>query len=401
MSDSDTPKLRLIDAQPIEYEGATYLYLRDPLELTEKNLLVPQPMVPLLALCDGTRNRAALRGALALRYGVFLSPDRIDEMIEALDDALLLDNERTAQARLDAQKQFRAAPFRTPASAGHAYPKEREELRAYLQGYYDSLNGGVQPVGSVRGIISPHIDYDRGGPVYAQVWGASAEAVREADLAIIFGTDHFSEGYPISLTRQNYATPFGVLPTDVEIVDKLAEAVGPIAYAGELHHRREHSIELAAVWLHHLRDEAPIALVPVLTGSLGSNGSGLETSVDWDRVLNVLREATAGRNVIVIAAGDLAHVGPAFGGEPVDPGKLMLLKGADDELIRAMCAGDAEGFYRAIERVQDANNVCGVSPIYLTLRMLAPLAGQSHGYAVCPADQQNTSVVTICGVTLQ
>ncbi len=401
MSETDTPKLRLIDAQAIEYEGATYLYLRDPLELTEKNLLVPQPMVPLLALCDGTRNRASLRGAMALRYGVFLSPERIDELVDALDDALLLENERSAQARLEAQKQFRAAPFRPPASAGHAYPEDPEELKATLQNYYEGLNGSVQPVGGVRGIVSPHIDYQRGGPVYAQVWGASAGAVREADLAIIFGTDHFSEGYPISLTRQNYATPFGILPTDLEIIDRLAEVVGPIAYAGELHHRREHSIELAAVWLHHMRGGEPIALVPILTGSLGPNGSELENTVDWDRVLEVLREASAGRKAIVVAAGDLAHIGPAFGGEPVDPGKLVVLKDADDELIRAMCAGDAESFYGAIERVQDTNNVCGVSPIYLTLRMLAPLAGQSHGYAVCPADQANTSVVTICGVTLQ
>jgi MEMO1 family protein len=49
-----------------------------------------------------------------------------------------------------------------------------------------------------------------------------AETVQQADLAIVFGTDHFSEGFPFSLTRQNYATPYGVLPTAVEIVDRLA-----------------------------------------------------------------------------------------------------------------------------------------------------------------------------------
>jgi hypothetical protein len=65
-----------------------------------------------------------------------------------------------------------------------------------------------------------------------------------------------------------------------------------------------------------------------------------------------------------------------------------------------MCRGDAEGFYAAIQRAQDANNVCGVSPIYYTLRLLAPKRGESLGYSVCPADQKQTSVVTICGVTL-
>jgi hypothetical protein len=65
-----------------------------------------------------------------------------------------------------------------------------------------------------------------------------------------------------------------------------------------------------------------------------------------------------------------------------------------------MCRGDAEGFHGAIQRVQDANNVCGVTPIYLTLRLLAPQHGENLGYAVCPADEAQTSVVTICGVSL-
>ncbi len=130
-----------------------------------------------------------------------------------------------------------------------------------------------------------------------------------------------------------------------------------------------------------------------------------------------------GRRAVVIAAGDLAHVGPAFDTPPVDPGRLVLLKDADDELVSAMCRGSAQQFLQAIESVQDANNVCGVSPIYLTLRLLAAAAagsqpggsqpsgsqpdgarlrlyGTPHGYAVCPADEAQTSVVTVCGVTL-
>jgi MEMO1 family protein len=399
--DSTFPRLRLVDAKPISYEGETYLLLRDPFGLTEKTLLVPQPMIPALALCDGTRSPATLRAALAIRYGLFLPTQRIDELLNALDDALLLDNEHSRNARAEIQRQFRQAPFRPPASAGASYPNDSTELSKYLQNYLDQASQDAGLDGSVRGIISPHIDYERGGPVYAQVWSQAAEAVRSADLAIIFGTDHFSEGYPVTLTRQNYATPFGVLPTDTEIVDALAEILGEeLAFAGELHHRQEHSIELAAVWMHHIRNERPIHMVPILTGSLEAGPNPL-SGPRLEQFLDILRSATQGRKVIVVAAGDLAHVGPAFDTAPVDPGSLILLKDADSELIQAMCQGNAEGFYQAIQRVQDRNNVCGVAPIYLTLRLLAPLKGSMHGYAVCPADQTNTSVVTICGVTLE
>lgn len=400
MTDFDVtyPKIRLIDSSPIEYEGSRYLLLRDPLGLTEKTLLIPQPLVPLLILCDGTRSPATLRSVMAVRYGTFLSIQRVEDTLRSLDDALLLENGRSRQARARVQAEFRQEQFRSPASAGASYPGDPNELSLYLQKYLDQVNGslhGAKP--PVRGIVSPHIDFERGGPVYARVWSQAAVEVRAADLVVIFGTDHFSEGYPVSLTRQNYATPFGVLPTDTRIVDAIADAIGTEeAFAGELHHRREHSIELAAVWLHYIRNKRPVHLVPILTGSVTAENR----PVVFDTLLAALRQATTGRRVVFVAAGDLAHVGPAFDTEPYDPGKLVLLKDADDELVEAMCSGSADTFLSAIQRVEDRNNVCGVTPIYLTLRMLAPLQGQSQGYAVCPADQTRTSFVTICGVTL-
>lgn len=411
MNSEDKPRLRMLDAQPIDYEGERYLLLRDPLALSEKNLLVPQPYIPALGLCDGSRTLQTLRAALAVRYGLFMTTQRLDDFITALDDALLLENEHSQQARRSAQAEFRKAPFRAAASAGQSYPEDPRELAAYLQTFLDEHKTGGKghansPNGhpTIFGLISPHIDYQRGGPVYAQVWGHAAEIVRQADLAIIFGTDHFSEGYPLSLTRQSYATPFGVLPTAVDVVDELAAVIGEeAAFAGELHHRREHSIELAAVWLHHMRGGKPIELVPVLTGSIETMVNGQENGaqVDLEGVLQVLRSAVGDRRAIIVAAGDLAHVGPAFGGEPAGPLELAALKTTDDELIGAVCSGDAEGFLGAIRAVNDQNNVCGVSPIYLTLRLLGPLHGQNLGYAICPADQANTSVVTVCGVALQ
>lgn len=409
--DPDHPKLRMIDAQPVSYEGASYLLLRDPLALTEKTILIPQPYIPMLALTDGTRNISTLRAALALRYGIFLTKDRIAELIAALDDALLLDNENAYQARLAACEAYRQEPFRPPASAGLSYPAEAAELSAYLQAFYDS-RPDAPPVSfdsnPVRGLVSPHIDYQRGGPVYAQVWGASTQAAREAELAIIFGTDHFSEGKPLTLTRQNYATPFGVLPTDLEVVEQLAGVIGSDqAFMGELHHRHEHSIELAAVWLHHARMGNPIPMVPILCGPLDgflstdpNQGTVSQPPYDLEKVIKTLQNVLKQRRCLVIAAGDLAHLGPAFNGEPVETGKRILLQDADHRLINFICQGDAHGFINEIYNIEDANNVCGVTPIYLTLRLLAPLRGTETGYSMCPADQEGTSVVTICGVTL-
>jgi AmmeMemoRadiSam system protein B len=378
------------------------ILLRDPLQLSDKTLLVPQVLGPVLGLCDGSREDSrALGAALAVRYGLPLDPDSIQQLLEALDEAVLLDNERYEEARLDALAQYRQVPFRIPALAGPSYPAEPEELRCLLMSY---LENSEQPlrIRTASGLVSPHIDYARGGPVYAQVWKQAEEAVRTAELAVIFGTDHFGGDATITLTRQNYATPFGVLPTARGIVDELAEALGEgAAFDGELRHRGEHSVELAAVWLHHTREQRECEVVPILCGSFARFTSGLAHPSQDDRmsaVASILQKHVRGRQTVVIAAADLAHIGPAFGGYPVDLAGRARLEESDAELIDRICAGDSEGFLGAITRVGDRNNVCGVSPIYLALRTLAGTPGRSVAYDRCPADDQGTSFVSVCGI---
>jgi MEMO1 family protein len=221
---------------------------------------------------------------------------------------------------------------------------------------------------------------------------------------VIFGTDHYGVD-PFTLTRQNYATPYGVLPTSQPLVDALAAVIGQeAAFAGELRHRGEHSLELVAVWLHHLREGQPVEVAPVLVGGLHGyihNGATPASDVTLNRVIETVRAAGQGRRLLVVASGDLAHVGPAFGGAALDESGKRAIRSADDELIDQMRRGDAAGFFRAIQRVRDRNNVCGVTPVYLTLRTLDNPQGEQIGYAVCPADEQGTSIVTVCGMVFE
>ncbi|MEW6207646.1 MAG: AmmeMemoRadiSam system protein B [Acidobacteriota bacterium] len=402
-SDLSFPKLRAVDPRLIVHEGRPLIMLRDPLQLTENILLVPQQMAPLLALCDGTRENArALSLAFALRFGVMIDERMIEQLLAALDQALLLDNHRFREARSRALDAYHQLPFRPPALAGKAYPAEADDLKRMLEGFVDGI---VEPQSSIgRGVISPHIDYARGGPVYARVWKRAAKSAREADLVVLLGTDHYGGDSSITLTRQSYATPFGVLPTARKVVDALAEALGEeAAFAGEFRHRSEHSIELASIWLHYIRDGQPVEMVPILCGSFARfihTDEKPESDAQLNSLLRVLEEKTAGRRVMIVAAADLAHVGPAFGGEVIDLAAREELKESDGELVELMKAGDAEGFFGAIKRVEDRNNVCGVSPIYLALRLLANARGESVAYDRCPADQDMTSFVSVCGVVL-
>jgi AmmeMemoRadiSam system protein B len=361
-----------------------------------------------LALCDGTRRDAReLSASLAVRYGVRIPTSAIEELLCALDDTCLLENASGQVARERALDAYRGAPHRAPAGAGLSYPDEPGELRALLDSYLDGLPPTSQAPGQntarIRGLISPHIDYARGGATYAAVWHEAQRAAQAADLVLILGTDHVGSGGSFTPTRQHYTTPYGVLPTAVGLVDRLVDLLGGEAcFAEELHHRTEHSIELAAVWLHHVRGGEPCELLPLLCGSFHpyvQAAKDARTDARLGLIVDALREVTAKRPTLVVAAADLAHVGPAFGGPPLDAPGRGRLRASDDALLSQICAGSADGFLGQIRQVQDRNNVCGVPPVYLALRLLEPVQGRLVSYDLFPADQRGASQVSVCGVT--
>jgi hypothetical protein len=389
--------------------GQQMWLLRDPLQLSAQQLVVPQGLAQLLMLLDGRRTRPQIHADFCRMMNEVVDFEIVDNALNQLDDALLLENDRSQlaeQALLDA---YRAQPHRPPALTDLSYPGDPAELTKLFEEYGDGDDlAGWQPWHG-RALISPHIDYQRGGPVYSQVWRRAATAVLEADLVIIFGTDHNGGLGTFTLTRQPYATPYGVLPTDVALIDELAAAIGPEnAFVEELHHRAEHSVELSAVWLHHIYQQAGVApkpMVPILCGSFHhfvSNGGHPDEDDLLSTAVATLRRATAGKKVLAVASVDLAHVGPNFGDEfPMDEARRVKLKQEDEQLIQAILRGDAAGFYDQIAVVQDRNRICGFSSIHTMLRFLGPVNGRQIAYDHCPADPQDTSLVSICGLLLE
>lgn len=405
MNHQTKPKLRNVNVQQATYRGEPVFLLQDSLKLTEAAIVLPQLLGPFAMLCNGQHTVPEIRAALEVRYGLRLPQTVIESLLEQFDQALLLDNETYRQAKEKAIEEYRAAPFRQPALAGPSYPADADALRQLLQGYLDNTNGIAPSPAESRGIISPHIDYQRGGPTYAQVWLSAAEAVRQAELVIIFGTDHNGGNGAITLTPQNYATPLGVMPTDQELVGRLAGVLGPEnAFADELHHRSEHSVELALVWLQYLRSEKPCPMLSVLCGSFHHFMTGqanIEDEPKFQAFVDVLREELTKRRTVVVAAGDLAHLGPAFDGPPLDAVAQAQMKADDTALMDTLCQGDADTFYKFMQAGQYRRNVCGLSPFYLTLAVLGQTRGQTIAYDRCPADHQGASFVSVCGIVFE
>jgi len=175
-----------------------------------------------------------------------------------------------------------------------------------------------------RAIVAPHIDYFRGWPNYAHVYGRM-RVVDRPDRVIILGTNHFGRSTGVAGCDKGFETPLGLSPLDQEFVDLLTRRLGEGDTARLFEHRydheREHSIEAQMPWLQHVfGDEGEGgfpkvfgALVhdPTQTGGESYDGSGLALG-PFVEALRAAVEEAPGRTLVVCSA-DLSHVGAQFG----------------------------------------------------------------------------------------
>ena len=407
----ERPMLRPIEAIPFQHEGRRLIILRDPLEMTPQPMGIEAGAAPALALMDGSRTVPEIRATAALQYGMQTTDRALYQVVQALDDALLLANGKFRIAVRRALDEYRSADHRAMSHAGAVYPRAVADLDAEMARWREQSpppDAASEPNGDLAGMLCPHIDYSRGNKTYAELWQLAEPDLAEIETVVILGTDHRGGAGRVTPTPQNYATPYGALPTDGEIVKQLSDAIGPSAFDEELNHVSEHSIELAAVWLHNALRRAGrengVSVVPILCGSFYSittDGANPDDSPALSAAFDVLGRLTRERRTLVIAAGDLAHVGPAFGDSiPLDDITKAKVKSQDAESLSAVRDGDAARFLDISRNESDRRRICGLPPIYLMLRLLDGAAGVQTGYDQCPADVANGSIVSIAGALL-
>jgi len=409
----ERPRLRPVDAQRITRNGEGYLVVSDPRHMADDALLVPEELAAYLALADGGRTLGEIAGSGMLRGAPPVRAETLEQLFGHLDSLFLIENGAYQQERARRLEAYRSAKHRPPALAGGVYATRPGALEKQLAGYSDGNRmKGPRPGGRLTAILSPHIDYARGGKSYATVWGEAAPDLQDVELAVIFGTDHNGDGPRLTLTRQSYATPWGPLPTDTRLVDELAEALGADPalpehpFADEFNHIGEHSVELVAVWLHYAAGR-PVAVLPVLCGSLhryvspdGRSGSPTDVSHISDAI-GIIRKAAGKRRTVFIAAADLAHVGPAFGDSaPASQADRARVQSADEGLLDSFVRGDGAGFLRQVREAGDVNRICGLAPAYMALWAAGEGTGRWSAYSQCPADDEDRSFVSIAGSLL-
>ncbi|HEX9418143.1 MAG TPA: AmmeMemoRadiSam system protein B [Methylomirabilota bacterium] len=398
MDHADHPRLRPLEAFPVEQDGERLIALRDPSGFTEQVVLLPIPALDIVSLFDGDRSMAEIHGVISGRHGAEAPGlEDITRFAERLDDAGFLDSPRFTARRRRIEEAWLASPSRPAAHAGGAYAGEADLLRGQIDGFFAHPEGPGLPARRaaptrLRGLIAPHIDFHRGGPTYAWAYRELLEC-SDADVFVILGTCHGGMADPFAVTLKPYDTPLGAAAVDRAFFEALERRYGLDLLASETAHRNEHSIEFQAVMLRRLLGERPFTIVPVLASFLHEavwSGGEPEADPRVPRFLDALAESIAAsdRKVCVIAGVDLAHVGPRFGdAQPNTEAVLERVAREDGAMLETVKAGDATAFFRSVAADGDSRRICGLSPIYSFLRALPGARGDILRYSQAPDPQ--------------
>ena len=235
----ENPKIRAVEAFPVEQQDQTLICLRDPSGLAPEPIMLGMGAYFIVTLFDGLMALKDIQAAFAKRFGEMIPLEKLDELIAALDRAYFLDSPAFHERERRVREEFLASPDRPAALAGLCYEKDPAKLRLELAAFFDPPEGPGRAVSkkksaSLAGLIAPHIDPRRGASAYAHAYH-ELMAHEPPELVVILGTSHYGAGPELfSATRKNYATPFGAVETDGAFIDRLAAR-----YAGGSVRRRD------------------------------------------------------------------------------------------------------------------------------------------------------------------
>ncbi|MBW2617619.1 MAG: AmmeMemoRadiSam system protein B [Deltaproteobacteria bacterium] len=379
MADSVPPQVRALNAQSATIQGRSMIVVEDPLGLSPQPALLPPPAYFVMTLLDGVASLSQIRAVCQAQFGQAIQMSDIEEVIRQLDEHFFLESPRFQEALTKARNEFARIDHRPASQAGVSYPAEPEEARKTLAQMMSLAESA--PAGELIGLIAPHIDFARGGRVYAAAYQVLPR--QKGRLYVVLGTAHVVTEERYVICDKDFLTPLGRARTDAKAAGELARLAGGRFTRDILVHRREHSLEFQVLCLQHQIDPQ-VRILPILCGGLveASHG-GPSPAADpaAQEFLNALAEIIRREEAICVVGADLAHVGPSFGGdEPVSEADLSRLREEDLALLQHAAGIDPEGFYDLIAGERDRRNVCGLAPIYAALRVLPPSQGRILDY---------------------
>ena len=393
------PVLRNLQFSPIKEGEEQYVVLWDPSGLSKEKLVLPLNYFFILQHFDGEHSLQEIGALYLKRFGEFLMPNKVEQLVADLDAKLFLEGDRADAAKQEARNTYRQAMLRPAAFAGKSYEADGAKLKKQIDGFFASKEGPeFKPSENkgklIKGLVAPTYDLKQAGPIYAWAYKELQEA-EQPDVYVIVGTAHAGLENLFAVTDKDFETPLGVVSADRPILDRLRSLV-PEFFEEDMAHQSEHAIEFQLPFLQTNTGSAkPFTIVPVLSSFSAMSLTDPAVRAAVDRFLAALREAMAasGKTVCVIAGGELAHLGMRYGdsAQPTDFSFHRSMQ-YDLEMLKHVEELKPEEFAHYIQKEKDQRRISGFSPIYSLLRLIPAEKGQVLRYDRGITDQYNSTV---------
>ena len=393
------PVLRNLQFSPIKQGEDQFIVLWDPTGLSNEKLVLPLNYFFIIQHFDGEHSLTDIVGLYLKRFGEFLIPNKIEQLVDDLDQKLFLEGERAETAKQQAKAAYREASLRFAAFAGRGYEADGAKLKKEIEGFFTSNEGpDFKPSANagkpIKALVAPTFDLKQAGPVYAWAYKELQEAT-QPDVYVIIGTAYAGMGSWFALTDKDFDTPMGLVRTDQQIVSRIRERM-PDSFNDDLCHQAEHAIEFQLPFLQEIvTSKKPFTIVPILCSFSALSVSEPETLKQVTTFLDTLLEILKGdgRSYCVIAAGELAHLGMRYGDkEPPTDFSFHRSMQRDLEMLKPVEELKADEFANYIIKEQDQRRISGFAPIFSLLRLIEAEKGEVLRYDRGITDQYNSTV---------
>ncbi|MFB3926528.1 MAG: AmmeMemoRadiSam system protein B [Syntrophales bacterium] len=366
----DKPLLRNdIQLVSMVVEGRRVIRFIDPLQMSDNQVALDIGLVPLLQMLDGRHTLRDIQTSLMRRQGGrLLYVSDIQDMLDVLDKAYLLENGAFHDRIRSLRREFSSRSDREPHLAGTAYPSNPDGVRKFVEEVETQLGICREINEKIRGIMAPHIDIRTAGKSYVGLYRHLKG--RRFDRVIIMGINHKMQDGLYSLSEKDYATPLGKLRSDRPFIEELKKKVPSGALSvDDFSHKIEHSIEFQTLFLRYYLGDG-IRIVPILCGGIHefflhgkdllSDPRFLETARAIENTIDEF-----GGDTLFVSGVDLAHIGLKFGGRVPAQDILPLARANDEKILSHVVKGETREIYELAVNTGDRFNVCGLPAILL------------------------------------
>ncbi len=366
------PKLRWpLDLRIEKLDDQEALIIRCPFGITKQPLVLMAAVAPIVSCLEGHMSVDDIVGKFA-QYGA--TKEIIEKIINTLDENLLLEGTKFRVAEAEMKENFLKAAVRPAALAGLSYPGEPALLEAQLDHYLSNASGlRERPNDKMITLVSPHIDYRRGGIAYGVTYSHLRQEAH--DLYIVIGTAHQASRGMFYLSNKHFATPLGELPCDLEFVEELAKLYGhDRSFIDQFLHKQEHSLELQLPFMQRVGVKAKI--VPILVGSfyhMLRTQKAPQGFDEYESFVGALSEAmqkriNSGARVCIVAGVDMAHIGRAFGDKgQLTPEFMSTIEARDRIYLDSIKEQNKHKLFMHIVEDMDARRICGFPTMYTVI----------------------------------